>query len=285
MVSLWDFELFPVYWVLIFQMDFVFVVSGQSQVVLVDADGLLVSVEEVQVLGLEFIRDLEMASSGNVFFGQPRSRSIGNVTFDNGADSGCGLVRERIELVFLNFNNSHDVVPFYGDLIGSAVFNDDLAVLVAVNGDKGRDPCQCWCPWAVYGCNICLVWMNVPVELRCDDAGGHSRNGDLFSSANCVHLLVGEFDLSCVDVVDQFVAVHEVDANNVVVQLLDDVHWMCKFLPLDIKVHLVNSKGVHCISRSGDAALRVGDFLGLLVSKGSIERSAVHASDGCSSVK
>ncbi len=69
MVSLWDLELFLVYGVLVFQMDFVFVVSGQSQVVLVDADGLLVSVEEVQILCFEFIRDLEMASSGNILFG------------------------------------------------------------------------------------------------------------------------------------------------------------------------------------------------------------------------
>ncbi len=61
MVSLWDFQLFPVYWILIFQTDFVLVVFGQSQVVLVNADGLLVSVEEVLILGLEFIRDLEMA--------------------------------------------------------------------------------------------------------------------------------------------------------------------------------------------------------------------------------
>jgi hypothetical protein len=114
MVSLWDFELFPVYGILILQMDFVFVVFGQSQVVLVNADGLLVSVEEVQLLVLEFIRDLEMALSGNVLLGQPWSRSIGNVALDDGTDSGGGLVRERIELVFLYFNDSHDVVPLYG---------------------------------------------------------------------------------------------------------------------------------------------------------------------------
>ncbi len=50
-------------------MDFVFVVSGQSQVILVDADGLLVSVEEVQISCFEFIRYLEMASSGDVLLG------------------------------------------------------------------------------------------------------------------------------------------------------------------------------------------------------------------------
>ncbi len=65
-MSLWDFELLPVYRVLVFQVDFMFVISGQSQVILVDADGLLVSVEEVQIFCLEFIRYLEMASSGDV---------------------------------------------------------------------------------------------------------------------------------------------------------------------------------------------------------------------------
>ena len=67
-MSLGDFELLPVYRVLIFQVDFMFVISGQSQVILVDADGLLVSVEEVQLFCLEFIRVLEMASSGNISF-------------------------------------------------------------------------------------------------------------------------------------------------------------------------------------------------------------------------
>jgi len=137
----------------------------------------------------------------------------------------------------------------------------------------------------MYRCDIRFVWMCIPVELRGDDAGGHGRNCDLCSSANCVHFFFGEFDLPCVDVVDQFVAVHEVDANNVVIQLVDDVHWMCKFLPLDIEVHLVDSKGVHCVSGSGDAALRVGNFLGFLISKCGVERSAVHASDSCSGVK
>jgi hypothetical protein len=128
-------------------------------------------------------------------------------------------------------------------------------------------------------------WMCIPVELHGDDAGGHGRNSDLFSSANFVHFLIGEFDLPCVDVVDQFVAVHEVDADNVVIQLVDDVHWVCKLLPLDIEVHLVNSKGVHCVSGSGDAAMSVGNLLGFLVPKGSVERPAVHAGDSCSGVK
>ncbi len=50
-------------------MDFVFVVSGQSQVILVDADGLLVLVEEVPISSFEFIRYLKMAPSGDVFLG------------------------------------------------------------------------------------------------------------------------------------------------------------------------------------------------------------------------
>ncbi len=68
-MSLWDFELFPVYQILVFQVDFVFVISGQPQVIFVDADGLLVLVEEVQISSFEFIRYLEMAPSGDVLLG------------------------------------------------------------------------------------------------------------------------------------------------------------------------------------------------------------------------
>ncbi len=41
-------------------MDFVFVISGQSKIIFVDADGLLVFVEEVQIFRSEFVGDLEM---------------------------------------------------------------------------------------------------------------------------------------------------------------------------------------------------------------------------------
>ncbi len=95
-MSLWDFELFPVYWVLVFQVDFMFVISGQSQVILVNADGLLVSVEEVQISCLEFIWYLEMASSGDVLLGQLWSWHIWNVALDNGTNSGGCFVREGI---------------------------------------------------------------------------------------------------------------------------------------------------------------------------------------------
>ncbi len=69
MVSLWDFELLPVYPIFVFQVDFVFVVSGQPQVILVDADGFLVFVEEVQISSFEFIWYLEMAPPGDVLLG------------------------------------------------------------------------------------------------------------------------------------------------------------------------------------------------------------------------
>ena len=85
---------------------------------------------------LEFLRDVEMAASGDVFLDQSWSRSIGDIVLDNGANSGGGFVRKRIELVFLHFNDSHDVVPLDGDVIGSAVLDDNLAVLIAVNGEE-----------------------------------------------------------------------------------------------------------------------------------------------------
>ncbi len=47
-------------------------------------------------------------------------------------------------------------------------------------------------------------------------------------------LFVGKLDLPRVEIVDQLVAVHEVDANNVVIQLVDNVHWVGELLPFDI---------------------------------------------------
>ncbi len=43
------------------------------------------------------------------------------------------------------------------------------------------------------------------MELRGDDAGSHGRNCDLLGRADSVHFFVGELDLPCVHVVDQFV--------------------------------------------------------------------------------
>ncbi len=132
--------------------------------------------------------------------------------------------------------------------------------------------------------DVRLVWVCVPVEFCRDDTGGHCRN-DLFGGTNGVHLFIGKFDLSGVHIVDQFIAVHEVDANDVVVQLFDNVHRVSEFLSFDIEVYFIDSNGIHCVSGSGDAALRVCDFLELLVSNCGIERYAVHASDSRSCVE
>ena len=136
MVSLWNFKLFPVHRVFILQVDFVFVIPGQSQVVFVDADGLLLFEQQVQVLRFEFVQNVEIATLGNVFSGQLGPGSAGNIAFDNGADSFCSLVCKRVNLVFFHLNDAHDVVPLDGDVVGSAVFNNDLAVLIVVNGDE-----------------------------------------------------------------------------------------------------------------------------------------------------
>ncbi len=87
-------------------------------------------------MSFEFIRDLEMATSGDVSPGQLSPGSVGDIALDDGADSGSSLIHERIEFVLLHFNDAHNVVPLNGDVIWSTVLDDDLAVLVAVNGDK-----------------------------------------------------------------------------------------------------------------------------------------------------
>jgi len=50
---------------------------------------------------------------------------------------------------------------------------------------------------------------------------------------NRVHLGVRKFHLSGIHVVDQLVAVHEVNADNVVVQFGDNVHQVRKFSSFD----------------------------------------------------
>ncbi len=134
--SLQDFELFPVHQIFIFQMNFVLVILCQSLVIFVHADGLVMFEKEVQVLFLEFVRNLEIATLGNVILVHPDLGSAGNVAFDNGADFSRGLVCERAYFVLLHFDDAQEVVPLNGDVIGSAVFNNDLIVLIAVNGDQ-----------------------------------------------------------------------------------------------------------------------------------------------------
>ncbi len=84
---------------------------------------------------------------------------------------------------------------------------------------------------------------------------------------NHVHFVISELDLPR----DQIVAVHEVDADNVVVQLVYDIHWVSEFLSLDPEVHLIDPYGVHCISGWGDATLSVRDFPQFLVPKSGVK--------------
>ena len=132
----------PIHRVLVFQMDFVFVVPGQSQVIFVYADGLLIFVKEIQIFFFELIRHLEVATSGDVLLGQSGSRCVRDFVLDDGTDSGSGLIREGVEPVFFHLDDPHDVVPFNCDLVRGTVFNDDLAVVIVVDGDQGRYSCH-----------------------------------------------------------------------------------------------------------------------------------------------
>jgi hypothetical protein len=89
----------------------------------------------------------------------------------------------------------------------------------------------------------------------------------LFGHANCVHLGVGEFNLSRVYVIDQLVTVHDVNANDVVVQLGDDIHWVSEFPSFDPEVHFIDPYGVNCVSRCGNAAVGIQYFPWFLGSK------------------
>jgi hypothetical protein len=57
-VSLRDFEMLLVDWVLHFEADFVLEVLGQAQIVFVNAESILVFAQNIQVSLLELLRDL-----------------------------------------------------------------------------------------------------------------------------------------------------------------------------------------------------------------------------------
>ncbi len=92
--------------------------------------------KNVQILCLEFLWNLEIATPGNVVSGKLNPGSAWDIAFYGGADVGCGVIHEGVHFVLLHFNDAHDVIPLDGDVIGRAVFNDDLAILVAVNADQ-----------------------------------------------------------------------------------------------------------------------------------------------------
>ncbi len=122
--------------VFIFEVDPMLVVSGQSQVIFVYADGILVLEKDVQVSVLEFFRDFEVASFGNVVSSKFIPGSAWNIAFDGGADIGRGLIHEWIHLVLLDLDDALDVIPLDGDFVWGTLLDDDHAILVAVNADQ-----------------------------------------------------------------------------------------------------------------------------------------------------
>ncbi len=82
------------------------------------------------------------------------------------------------------------------------------------------------------GGHIIFVCVRFSIEFGGDKAGGHCRY-HLLHGANCVHFGVGKFDLSGVNIVDPLVAVHKINADNVVIQFGHHIYRVCKFLSFD----------------------------------------------------
>jgi len=66
MMSLRYLELFLVDWLIVFEVNPVFVISGQSKAVFVEADGLLMFEQYIDVSLSEFVRYLQVTLSGNL---------------------------------------------------------------------------------------------------------------------------------------------------------------------------------------------------------------------------
>ena len=70
MVCLWNFELFPVDWILCLEMDFVLKILGESQVVLFAAESVLVFAQDIQIMFMKFLWNLKVTSPSDFFSGQ-----------------------------------------------------------------------------------------------------------------------------------------------------------------------------------------------------------------------
>ncbi len=70
MLSLRDFELLSVDWILCFEVNFVFEVLGQTQVIIVNAQGILMLAQNVQISVLELIQNLQVAWSLDLISGK-----------------------------------------------------------------------------------------------------------------------------------------------------------------------------------------------------------------------
>jgi hypothetical protein len=75
-VGLWNFELLLVNWILCFEVDFVLEILGETQVVLVDAESILLFTQDVQIPFVEFPRNLEVTSSSDFLPGQSSSQFL-----------------------------------------------------------------------------------------------------------------------------------------------------------------------------------------------------------------
>jgi hypothetical protein len=134
-VGLRYFELFLLYWILIFEMYFMSIVLSLSQVILVQADGLLVLEQDVDVSFSELVWNLQVEMSCDLISGQLGSGSVRNIAFDGCLDFSGGVVHEGVELIFLDFYYAHHDISLNGDFVRCAIFENDFAVVVFINAD------------------------------------------------------------------------------------------------------------------------------------------------------
>ncbi len=59
-VGFWNLELFPVDWVLCFEVDFVLKILGEPQVILVNAESVLVFAQDIQIMFMKFLWHLKV---------------------------------------------------------------------------------------------------------------------------------------------------------------------------------------------------------------------------------
>ncbi len=165
MMSLRYLELFLVDWLIVFEVNPVFVISGQSKAVFVEADGLLMFEQYIDVSLLEFVRYLQVTLSGNLVLGYLGPWSFWDILLDGSADFGCRVISEQNQFVFFDFHESHEVIPLYRNLIGGTVLDHHFAVAVLIDADYHQYPIDCRCSRAMNGGYICFLLMCFSIEF------------------------------------------------------------------------------------------------------------------------
>jgi hypothetical protein len=111
-VVLWNFELFTVDRILRFEVNFVLEILCEPQVLLVDAESVLVFAQYIQVAFMKFLWNLEVASPSDFFSGQSFPLHFRKAVVDVLANRRDEIICEWYMLILFHLHYSNYVISF-----------------------------------------------------------------------------------------------------------------------------------------------------------------------------